>query len=273
MATDDKPTLEPFEGEDFEFPDFPDSLAALLLQDTCPSADLNEALKGFIEGECATSPGAGSSVNNDTLSNVEADSAGESACNGTGDGTQGGVPLSTLGRASSSSASSLASGLPARPVCQPSIRITTGIPGEQKAWAPVRTGMGPVAGYQGMDTQGHPYPHPFSTPTRLASSAAPAAPPPSNPEANEQAPAQVGKRRKPEPDLSKIEDPEERRRQRRLAKNRNTAAVSRQRKKAQLLSLEERVKQLEVDNSALKYWLAQRWAGCESGAALLRRGY
>jgi hypothetical protein len=60
------------------------------------------------------------------------------------------------------------------------------------------------------------------------------------------------KRKAPEIDWRSIEDPEERRRQRRLAKNRITAARSRERKKVQLAGMEGRMQQLEVENAQLK---------------------
>ena len=50
----------------------------------------------------------------------------------------------------------------------------------------------------------------------------------------------------PEVDWKAIADPAERRRQRRLAKNRVTAARSRERKKAQWAELEEKLFALEV---------------------------
>ncbi|GMH45847.1 hypothetical protein BSKO_13810 [Bryopsis sp. KO-2023] len=70
----------------------------------------------------------------------------------------------------------------------------------------------------------------------------------------------VGKRRVEDVDWTKIEDPEERKRQRRMAKNRHTAAVSRERRKNHMRDLETRVERLEQENASLKYWLgiAQR---------------
>ena len=56
----------------------------------------------------------------------------------------------------------------------------------------------------------------------------------------------------PEIDWRSITDPAERRRQRRLAKNRVTAARSRERKKVQWAELEARLAALEADNSALR---------------------
>lgn len=53
-------------------------------------------------------------------------------------------------------------------------------------------------------------------------------------------------------DWRSIEDPAERRRQRRLAKNRVTAARSRERKKAQWGEMEAKLASLEAENSGLK---------------------
>lgn len=64
--------------------------------------------------------------------------------------------------------------------------------------------------------------------------------------------AKVNKRKAPEIDWKSITDPAERRRQRRLAKNRVTAARSRERKKAQWAELEERLNGLESENQHLK---------------------
>lgn len=65
------------------------------------------------------------------------------------------------------------------------------------------------------------------------------------------------KRRAPDVDWRSIEDPNERRRQRRLAKNRITAARSRERKKTQWQVMEERLKGLEDQNSHLRSLLEQ----------------
>lgn len=65
-------------------------------------------------------------------------------------------------------------------------------------------------------------------------------------------------RRKPEVDLTSITDIAERRKQRRLAKNRATAATSRERKRAQLSTLQTRVTKLEQDNAHLSALLADR---------------
>lgn len=65
-------------------------------------------------------------------------------------------------------------------------------------------------------------------------------------------------RRKPEVDLSSITDLAERRKQRRLAKNRATAATSRERKRRQLSELSVQVTKLEQQNSTLAQMLAQR---------------
>ncbi|KAG2424238.1 hypothetical protein HXX76_014622 [Chlamydomonas incerta] len=63
------------------------------------------------------------------------------------------------------------------------------------------------------------------------------------------------KRKAPEVDWRQIEDPAERRRQRRLAKNRVTAARSRERKKAAWGELEERLKSIETENAQLRAML------------------
>ncbi|KAG2440604.1 hypothetical protein HYH02_010183 [Chlamydomonas schloesseri] len=63
------------------------------------------------------------------------------------------------------------------------------------------------------------------------------------------------KRKAPEVDWRQIEDPAERRRQRRLAKNRVTAARSRERKKAAWSELEERLKSIETENAQLRAML------------------
>ncbi|KAF5838404.1 hypothetical protein DUNSADRAFT_2940 [Dunaliella salina] len=60
----------------------------------------------------------------------------------------------------------------------------------------------------------------------------------------------------PEVDWKAIQDPEERRRQRRLAKNRLTAARSRERKKAILSELEAKLQGFEVENARLQEMLA-----------------
>jgi len=75
----------------------------------------------------------------------------------------------------------------------------------------------------------------------------------------------IGKR-KPEVDLSTIDDPAERRKQRRLAKNRATAATSRERKRKQLTELQHRVSKLEADKAHLAQLLARR----DSEVAALR---
>lgn len=63
----------------------------------------------------------------------------------------------------------------------------------------------------------------------------------------------------PEIDWRAIEDPAERRRQRRLAKNRVTAARSRERKKVQWADMEVKLQSLEQDNANLKA-LVERFA-------------
>ncbi|PNH01421.1 Transcription factor HY5 [Tetrabaena socialis] len=70
--------------------------------------------------------------------------------------------------------------------------------------------------------------------------------------------ARAGNKRKaPEVDWRQITDPSERRRQRRLAKNRVTAARSRERKKAAWSELEEKLKGVENENSQLRAMLQQ----------------
>ncbi|GIL60894.1 hypothetical protein Vafri_15716 [Volvox africanus] len=65
------------------------------------------------------------------------------------------------------------------------------------------------------------------------------------------------KRKAPEIDWRQIEDPAERRRQRRLAKNRVTAARSRERKKAMWSELEDKLKNMENENTQLRSMLEQ----------------
>lgn len=65
----------------------------------------------------------------------------------------------------------------------------------------------------------------------------------------------IGKR-KPDVDLDSISDIHERRKQRRLAKNRATAATSRARKREQMSHLSVRVAELEEQNAALSDALA-----------------
>ncbi|EFJ41309.1 hypothetical protein VOLCADRAFT_121646 [Volvox carteri f. nagariensis] len=65
------------------------------------------------------------------------------------------------------------------------------------------------------------------------------------------------KRKAPEVDWRQIDDPAERRRQRRLAKNRVTAARSRERKKAMWSELEEKLKNIENENAQLRAMLEQ----------------
>ncbi|KXZ50813.1 hypothetical protein GPECTOR_15g499 [Gonium pectorale] len=75
---------------------------------------------------------------------------------------------------------------------------------------------------------------------------------------NESKGARAGNKRKaPEVDWRSIEDPAERRRQRRLAKNRVTAARSRERKKAMWSELEEKLKSMENENMQLRAMLEQ----------------
>ncbi|KAK9832552.1 hypothetical protein WJX81_008454 [Elliptochloris bilobata] len=66
------------------------------------------------------------------------------------------------------------------------------------------------------------------------------------------------KRKKEAPDLESIDDIAERRKQRRLAKNRATAAVSRERKRKQMADLAARVQELEGENLALANDVAMR---------------
>ncbi|KAF8072760.1 rpsO [Scenedesmus sp. PABB004] len=85
----------------------------------------------------------------------------------------------------------------------------------------------------------------------------------------------AAKRKAPEVDWRSIDDPAERRRQRRLAKNRITAARSRERKKEQLVDMEERMAGLEAENAqmrALLASLAQENAGLKEQLASLARG-
>eukprot|EP00877_Chromochloris_zofingiensis_P015215 jgi/Chrzof1/9948/Cz04g21220.t1 len=85
----------------------------------------------------------------------------------------------------------------------------------------------------------------------------------------------ANKRRAPEVDWRSIEDPAERRKQRRLAKNRVTAARSRERKKSQWGEMEQRMNNLEAENSELKSLLetlAKENAGLKSHLASLTRG-
>eukprot|EP00879_Flechtneria_rotunda_P001104 GHRR01001246.1.p1 GENE.GHRR01001246.1~~GHRR01001246.1.p1 ORF type:complete len:391 (+),score=100.87 GHRR01001246.1:309-1481(+) len=85
----------------------------------------------------------------------------------------------------------------------------------------------------------------------------------------------ANKRKAPEVDWRSIEDPEERRKQRRLAKNRITAARSRERKKQQLSGMEERTSQLEQENSQLRvllHSLAQENTSLKEKLASLTRG-
>jgi len=67
----------------------------------------------------------------------------------------------------------------------------------------------------------------------------------------------IGKR-KPDVDLDTIPDIQERRKQRRLAKNRATAATSRARKREQMSHLAVRVAELEEQNAVLSKALALR---------------
>jgi len=284
-----------FEDNPFDYLDFEDSLEALLLQTPQEGFDLNEALKEFVSAlevdDAAGSPGEGSSVNNDTLSPVGRQTGKETSCGineefmlmeeqelrdrGTM-ATEGSTRVDPAFHVDRRNSCSSSSHFPAiEPVQQvlplASIRITSGIPGngETSPWGPVRqveTGFDPPRNiYQPQNIEGHPYPHPFSTPTRLASQQVPVVSVIQQVDEKANGTHQEGsltgkggKRKTPTVDWTKIEDVEERRRQRRLEKNRNTAAVSRERKKAQLQRLEERVKQLEQDNAALKYWLAYR---------------
>lgn len=64
------------------------------------------------------------------------------------------------------------------------------------------------------------------------------------------------KRKQPEVDLETIADPEERKKQRRMAKNRRTAAVSRLRQKARLENLETQIHDLTEENQRLKKLLS-----------------
>lgn len=66
----------------------------------------------------------------------------------------------------------------------------------------------------------------------------------------------ANKRRAPEVDWRSIDDPAERRKQRRLAKNRITAARSRERKKEQIVTMEDRMSAMEQENSQMRVLLA-----------------
>lgn len=61
--------------------------------------------------------------------------------------------------------------------------------------------------------------------------------------------------RRDDRDWESIKDPEERKKQKRMAKNRHTAAMSRERRRQYLQDLENRVKNLEQENVSLRYWL------------------
>ncbi|BDA51580.1 hypothetical protein COCOBI_19-1360 [Coccomyxa sp. Obi] len=67
-----------------------------------------------------------------------------------------------------------------------------------------------------------------------------------------------GKRPLPAPDLAAIEDPAEMRLQKRLLKNRRTAAASRDRKRKEMERLGARVKGLQMENEELRDALEQR---------------
>jgi hypothetical protein len=85
----------------------------------------------------------------------------------------------------------------------------------------------------------------------------------------------ANKRRAPEIDWRSIDDPAERRRQRRLAKNRITAARSRERKKEQLAGMEDRMETLEQENAQMRALLAslsQENANLREQLASLTRG-
>lgn len=85
----------------------------------------------------------------------------------------------------------------------------------------------------------------------------------------------ANKRRAPEVDWRAIDDPAERRRQRRLAKNRVTAARSRERKKEQLVGMEGRMQSLEQENAQMRALLAsltQENASLKEQLASLARG-
>lgn len=69
---------------------------------------------------------------------------------------------------------------------------------------------------------------------------------------------QKNKRKADQMDLDTILDPAEKKKQRRLAKNRATAALSRERKKAQLQVLQQRVRVLEQENTSLSQALSIR---------------
>ncbi|CAL8465671.1 g5207 [Coccomyxa elongata] len=74
----------------------------------------------------------------------------------------------------------------------------------------------------------------------------------------QQAPKKRGKKKLPVPDLEAIKDPDERRRQRRLVKNRNTAAASRERKQREMDELNTRMDKLDQENAHLRQLLEHR---------------
>lgn len=85
----------------------------------------------------------------------------------------------------------------------------------------------------------------------------------------------AAKRRAPVVDWRAIDDPEERRKQRRLAKNRVTAARSRERKKEQMAEMEQRLSQLEAENGSLRTLLQTMMSentGLKEQLASLTRG-
>ena len=77
----------------------------------------------------------------------------------------------------------------------------------------------------------------------------------------------ANKRKAPEVDWRAIEDPAERRRQRRLAKNRVTAARSRERKKEQWGEMEAQLTELREENQAIKAMMEAVLQGAGVGLA------
>ena len=232
---------------------------------------------GLNADNSASYPGEGSSVNNDAISESLGNSARKGVCeinqaakfaescesdawvNAT---TWSAASFQHLAAADPKDSSSASNGMAVGengqdPVQQLDAQVTSGIPrywGSNSLEVPnLGTGLGPFrASYQPHPAPAHPYPHPFSAQPRQVPVVQ------GTPQSTDKQPVKTGKRKTVDVDWTKIEDPIERRRQRRLVKNRNTAAISRERKKAQLQSLEDRVKALEEQNAALKYWLAYR---------------
>lgn len=73
--------------------------------------------------------------------------------------------------------------------------------------------------------------------------------------------ARLGRKRAPAIDFETVEDPEERKRLIKLARNRATAAACRKRKREALEYVSERVQELEAENAQLRYLLLGRQGG------------